>query len=265
MSIELYHAGVSVCSEKVRLVLAERGLDFASHLLDLRAGDQQQPDYVKLNSNAVVPTLVHDGNVLVESNVISEYLAEAFPGPTLTTSDPVSRARMRVWTKQLDESIHQLTSVISFAIGFRHQLLAKPRDEALAVLSKIPDQARRERQIDVYEKGVESAHFVPAVRRFEKMLGDMQAALDRTPWLAGNEMSLADIAFTPYVNRLDQLQMAFMWDGRPKVAQWFETMRARPSYAKAYSGWMAKPVLDTMREKGNEAQPRLKQIVSSIR
>ena len=120
MAIELYHAGMSVCSEKVRIFLAERGHEYISHTLDLRAGDQQKPEYIKLNPNAVVPTIVHDGNVITESNVILEYLAEVLPGPSLTTSSPVSRAGMRVWTKQLDEGIHQLTSVISFAIGFRH-------------------------------------------------------------------------------------------------------------------------------------------------
>ena len=53
MALELYHAGVSVCSEKVRLVLAEKGHGFTSHLLDLRGGDQQKPEYLKLNPNAV--------------------------------------------------------------------------------------------------------------------------------------------------------------------------------------------------------------------
>ncbi len=262
MTIELYHAGVSVCSEKVRIVLNERGQEFVSHQLDLRGGDQQKPDYLKMNPNGVVPTIVHDGTVLVESNVIAEYLAEVLPGPSLTTNDPVSRAHMRVWTKQLDEGIHQLTSVISFAIGFRHQLLAKPRDEALMVLGKIPDPFRRERQIDVYEKGVDSSHFAPAILRFEKMLADMQASLEKGPWLAGKDLSLADIAFTPYVNRLDQLQLAHMWDTRPKVAAWFETMRNRPAVQKAYDGWMVKPVIDTMRDKGAEVTTHVKQILA---
>lgn len=261
MTIELYHAGVSVCSEKVRIVLNERAQEFVSHNLDLRSGDQQKPEYLQLNPNGVVPTIIHDGSVLTESNVIAEYLAEVLPGPSLTTNDPLSRARMRIWTKQLDEGLHQLTSVISFAIGFRHQLLAKPRDEALTVLNKIPDPYRRDRQIDVFEKGVDSAHFAPAIVRFEKMLGDMQTSLETGPWLAGRDMSLADIAFTPYVNRLDQLQLAHMWSKRPKVAVWFETMRNRASVKKAYDGWMVKPVIDTMREKGAEATPRIQQIL----
>ena len=120
--IELYHASMSVCSEKVRMALAEKGLEFKSHFMNLREGHQQTPDYIKLNPNAVVPTLVHDGNVIIESAVINEYIAEVFPGTPLTTSSPVSRARMRVWWKQLDESIHAFTGVISSALAFRYQM-----------------------------------------------------------------------------------------------------------------------------------------------
>ncbi len=262
MTIELHHAGMSVCSEKIRILLAERGRDFVGHMLDLRAGDQQKPEYLKLNPNAVVPTLVHDGAVVIESNIILEYLAEVLPGPSLVTSSPLGRTRMRLWTKQLDETIHQLTSVISFGIGFRYQLLVKPREEALAVLGKIPDPFRRERQIDIYENGVASSHFAPAIRRFDKMLTEMESDLGRERWLAGPEYSLADIAYTPYVNRLDQLQLAHMWDKRPKVAQWFDTVRARPSFAKAYDGFMAKPILDVMREKGEAAKAQVRDILA---
>lgn len=259
--LELYHAGISVCSEKVRILLAERNTPFVSHILDLRAGDQQKPEYLKLNPNAVVPTIVHVGNVVIESNIILEYLAEVLPGPSLVTSSPLGRARMRYWTKQLDESIHQLTSVISFAIGFRYQLLAKPREQALAVLQKIPDPFRRERQIDIYEKGVDSAYFAPAVRRFDKMLADMEKEFTASSWLAGADYSLADIAFTPYVNRLEQLQLSHMWDERPRVAKWFETVRRRPSFAVAYDGFMAKVVLDVMREKGQAAKRQVNAII----
>ncbi len=259
--IELYHAGMSVCSEKVRIQLAERNTSYVSHMLDLRAGDQQKPDYLKLNPNAVVPTIVHDGNVVIESNIILEYLAEVLPGPSLVTSSALGRTRMRYWTKQLDESIHQLTSVISFAIGFRYQLLAKPREEALAVLEKIPDLARRQRQIDIYEKGVESSHFPPAIKRFNKMLADMENDLTASPWLAGANYSLADIAFTPYVHRLKQLQLSHMWGRRPHVTKWLEIVRERPSFAKAYNGFMAQPVLDVMREKGQIATATVKVIL----
>ena len=105
--IALYHNDMSVCAQKVRMALAEKQLPWESHHLDLRAGDQQKPEYVKLNPNAVVPTLVHNGAVFIESTVICEYLDDAYPQPALRPKDPVAGARMRLWTKQLDKAFTQ--------------------------------------------------------------------------------------------------------------------------------------------------------------
>ena len=63
--LTLYHGRTSVCSIKARLALAEKGVAFESRLMTLR-GDQFDPGYMKLNPNAVVPTLVHDGRVVIE-------------------------------------------------------------------------------------------------------------------------------------------------------------------------------------------------------
>src|SRR5688500_20004368 len=117
--IELYHNDMSVCAQKVRFALGEKMLDWKSHHLNLRAGEQQKPEYLKLNPNAVVPTLVDNGTVIIESTVINEYLDDAYPEPRLKPADAVGRARMRLWTKQLNEGVHPATSVVSSTIASR--------------------------------------------------------------------------------------------------------------------------------------------------
>ena len=89
--LDLYHNGVSTCSQKVRMVLAEKALDFVSHLVDLIKGEQHDPAYVKLNPNHVVPTLVHDGAVLIESSLINEYLDDVFPDVPMRPADALGR------------------------------------------------------------------------------------------------------------------------------------------------------------------------------
>ena len=81
--LQFYHHRTSCCAVKSRLCLNEKGLAYEGHVLDLRAGDQFRPDYLKLNPNALVPTLVHDGVPVIESTVINEYLDETFPDPPL--------------------------------------------------------------------------------------------------------------------------------------------------------------------------------------
>jgi glutathione S-transferase len=175
--IALYHNDMSVCAQKVRMALAEKQLPWESHHLDLRAGDQQKPEYVKLNPNAVVPTLVHNSAVLIESTVICEYLDDAYPELAIRPKDPVARARMRLWTKQLDEGVHAATSTISNGIAFRHQKLVWGMEKLEEFHRNMPNAARREQSWENITKGVESRYFADAAKRFDKLLADMEAAL----------------------------------------------------------------------------------------
>src|ERR1700719_387128 len=96
MSFTLYNAPQSTCSQRVRFVLNVKKLEFAEIKLDLLAGDQLKPDYLKLNPNGVVPTLDHDGAIIVDSSVIIEYLDEIAPQPEgFTPQAPAERANMR--------------------------------------------------------------------------------------------------------------------------------------------------------------------------
>ena len=79
--LKLYHNDMSTCSQKVRFLLVEKGLEWEGQELDLRRGDQLQPGFLKINPKGLVPVLIHDGNVVSESNIIIEYLNEAYPEP----------------------------------------------------------------------------------------------------------------------------------------------------------------------------------------
>src|SRR5437870_11472081 len=90
MSFTLYNAPQSTCSQRVRFVLNAKKISFAEIKLDLLAGDQLKPDYLALNPNGVVPTLDHDGAIVIDSSVIIEYLDEVVPTPeSFTPRDPI--------------------------------------------------------------------------------------------------------------------------------------------------------------------------------
>lgn len=231
--LELYHHRTSCCAVKVRLALNEKRLAWTGRLLDLRAGDQFRPDYLKLNPNAVVPTLVHDGVPVIESTVINEYIDEVFPDPPLRPADALGRARMRVWTKWPDEGGHAANGAIGFALSHRHLIKDTSKEAIEAHLDRIPDPARRERQRASIEQGLDAPIVLDAVRRFADLMVRMDRALADGPWLAGDRYSLADIALTPYVTRLDDMGMSGFWNGRwPRVADWYARIRARPSHRR---------------------------------
>ena len=77
--LELYHHNISVCAQKVRLSFYEKGLRWEGRHVDLMTAEQVSPAYLALNPKGVVPTIVHDGNPVIESTIILEYLENAFP------------------------------------------------------------------------------------------------------------------------------------------------------------------------------------------
>ena len=99
----LYHSWSSSASRKVRLCLAEKGLDYDGRVLDLRRFPHHQPWYKALNPSGIVPCLLADGVALVESNLINEYLDEAVPEPPLMPAGPADRHEVRRWSKYVDD------------------------------------------------------------------------------------------------------------------------------------------------------------------
>ena len=110
----------------------------------------------------------------------------------------------------------------------------------------MPDPAYRERQKLSIQHGVAAPHVPPAIANYDRYIGEMEAALAKTPWLAGEMYSLADVAATPYVNRAAMLGMDRLWVGRrPGVEEWFARVKARPSYEATVTKWLT----DTDRER----------------
>jgi glutathione S-transferase len=229
--LELYHSINSVCAQKVRVVLAEKGLEYRDHLMTLR-GDQFDPEYMKLNPNAVVPTLLHDGRPVIESSVILYYLDEAFPQPPLMPRDVQERALVRLYNKLIDEYVHNSCTILTFATAFRPWFAGLTAKQIEKKLAKAPSKQRTEYKRDVALRGLDSKYARDAVAYHRKLLELMDTSLARGPWLAGGTFSLADAAVIPYILRLELLRLHRMWDGLPRIDAWYERMRSRESVKK---------------------------------
>jgi glutathione S-transferase len=261
--LALYHNARSLCAQKARVCLAEKGLTWEDRHLVLRVGTHQQDWYRKLNPRAVVPTLIDGDKVIPESNVILEYLEDAYPEPRLSPRDPYGRAKMRLWTRQLDEDLHDASAaIISFGIAFRHQYLERG-ELGIKMLEQIPNLFKRERRRDVIERGPDSVHFRIAVQRMVQLLDEMEEALARHRWLAGDEYTLADVAFTPYLLRLEHLDLLGMVDARARVADWYKRCQARPSFQEALRKWENPKYLSLMKQRGEQHWPQVRAIMAA--
>lgn len=260
--LELYHSVNSVCAQKVRVALAEKGLAYAEHLLTLQ-GDQFDPAYMKLNPNAVVPTLVHDGQPVIESGVILYYLDEAFPTPPLMPASPLARAKVRLFIKLIDEYVHNSCTILTFATAFRSWFTRLSNEEMEAQLAKSPSKIRAAYKRDVAIHGLDSKFVVDALQHHEKLLTWMDDALRRAPYLCGEAYSLADIAVIPYIVRLDLLRLARLWEKRPAIAAWYERIRARPAYKQEIGERMGEADAAPFKNLQPDPWPKVREILAA--
>jgi len=199
--ITLHHHGSSVCAAKVRLVLAEKSVPWEGIYVDILRGDQFDPAYMKLNPEAVVPTLVHDGKVIVESTVICEYLDEVFPTPALKPDAPERRAATRLWTKAVDEHLHPACAELTFASCHRYIIGRLPPEKLNEFLESTPPISVtadwHARKKEIVRQGMAAPRVERTFRLYDSYLQKMEDTLAQEPWLAGDTLSLADIAMAP--------------------------------------------------------------------
>ncbi len=257
--LELYHFDRSTAAQKVRIALAEKGLEWEGHYINtgFDKRDQHDPDYLKINPRGVVPTLIHDGKVIRESNVILEFLEDVFPEHPLRLADPFERAEMRLWTKKIDEGVHVDSRTVGQCIAMRFGSLEADPAVVKKHYEDMPEVVRRKNDLINNEMGVNSPLLPDAVGTFKTLFHDINSTLADREWLVGNMFSLADISMVVYVNRLTSFQMAPLWDDMVRLKEWNARIMERPSYVTAVTEWG-----DTTSQKridmGNQAFPKIK-------
>ena len=230
--LKLYKYGNSICTQKVFVLLDTKKIDYEPINVDLFKNEQYNPAYLKLNPKGVVPTLIHDGNVVVESTLICEYIDEVYPNPSFTPESPSQKSRMRLWSKIVDEALFAATREISFSAMFREKLKNMTAEQRETRFKNVGDPDRRARNVSCFEYGVESPYVLQGIAAFEKAFKTMEADLaSEGPWLLGRDISLADINLMPFVARLAYLNLLEVWlEERPHVADWWRRVEEYPSF-----------------------------------
>ncbi len=248
--MKLYHNPMSSCSQKVRLVLAEKNLPYESEILDLQKGAQFSEDYLRLNPNAVVPTLTDNRTTLIESTLINEYLDDQYPEHRLTPDTPEQRYQMRLFCRALDDLVHPACAVLTYAIAARPGLLARPASERDALVANIPDPTRRASRQTIIEHGTDCTLFKTSLSTYLTIMDRAEGLLSRQPFIGGDDASLADFALLPYVLRLEQLAMDRAIENRAHLNRWFGAMKARKSFDSAIQSLLPKPAVAAFKAAG---------------
>ena len=265
--LTLYDFGNSVCCQKVRITLREKGLDWESVKVDLFKAEQYEPKYLKLNPKGIVPTLVHDGKAIIESTLICEYLDDTFPEPQLIPADPWLRTRMRLWSKMVDEGLFEGVTEISFSAMFRERMRNMPEEIRERRFRNIGDPRRRDRFMSTYELGVRSPFVIHGIAAYERAFKMLEDTLSETgPWIVGERPSLADINLMPFVARLDYLGLLDLWiKNSPRVMAWWALAREWASFKTGLRDLISEAEFSEMRMHGPKIAPDVAQIISEVR
>jgi glutathione S-transferase len=264
----LYHHGSSVCAAKVRLALAEKNLPWQGRYVDILKGEQFTPEFRRLNPKALVPVLVDDGRVITESTVINEYLEERFPEPTIFPRDPYLRARMRIWTKAVDEYLHPACAALTFITSHRHTVARLGPEKVKEFLDNTPVVSLalqwKEQKRHYVERGFDAPGAAEMIRMYDHYMQKMDEELkEGGPWLLGSQFTAADIALIPYVNRLEMLGLSGLWEhGRlPHLAAWWQRVIARPSFKPQVLDQIPPDLTNDLRTFGPRSWPEVRRIV----
>jgi glutathione S-transferase len=204
--LQLYHSGLTTCSKQVRHCLREKGLKYESKYVELWRYDNLSPDYLKLNPNGVVPTLVHDGTPIINSFCINEYIEDAFPEPPLRPAGATERARMRYWAWTADEIHLQLARLTHARLLHAAVKDLSAQDHAI-MLKSTPVPEKRDRWRVLTQGGYSDEQLKTALDNVLFVFGRMEKELsERGPWLAGHTFSLGDISMLAIVQGVSARQ-----------------------------------------------------------
>jgi glutathione S-transferase len=201
--MKLYNMNLSNFATKSRIAIYDKGIDI--EIVPIPGNNLKSPEYLKINPLGKTPALDADGIIIVESEVINEYLEDKFPNPPLMPRSPEGRARVRQFTR-----FHDLYLEPNLRALFSH-LSPKTRDEKI-----------------VNERLTE----------FNQRLDLLESMLAVGGFAIGPEFTLADCALAPtmfFATALlaDKFGAKPPLEGRPKLAAWWEHVQTRPSVKKA--------------------------------
>jgi glutathione S-transferase len=236
--VHVLHFAGSSCSQKLRIFLNLKGITWESHPVDLHANENFQPWFLGINPRGLVPVLVHDGAVHIESNDIIEYLEKTFPSPKLIPAGHENEVSALL---RHEDDLHLDLRTLSFRFVFNRPGPPKP---AAALASYAANgtgtvQGAKDRDKEVQlafwqraaEEGFPDDRARASAQKFRIEFDALDRRLASQPYLMGNALSVLDIAWFIYAHRLSLGGYPFE-RLHPRVHAWKEKLGAQPEFAK---------------------------------
>ena len=258
--VHLFHYDGAPCAQRVRFALHEKGLvrgrevkfdaadpascrgedgAWVSRRVSLVKKEHMTETYSQIHPNLVVPALVHDGELHLESMDIVAYLDEAFGGdPLVPKHDPVLMADAEALTSQ-GKALHRSIRFVTFRWGLRGlaRLSNKEEQQLRTLLENSEDGENLATFYEGYDnKSISESVYVDHLEKLNAAFAEQEQRLrDGRPFLTGDSLTMADIIWAMKTLRLKECDYPF--DALfPAYAEWFKRIAARPSFQQGVMG-----------------------------
>jgi len=205
--MRLYYHPASTCSRRVRMAAHHLDIKVDLVLVNLFKGEQNAPEFLKLNPNHRVPVLEHDGFVLWESYAIMQYLADMAPGQTIYPVEPHGRADVNRWLFWCGQHFMPGIAMLNWENSIK---------SLAGIGSPDPTEVARGEQLVIEAATVLDAH------------------LSNREWISGTGLSLADFAIAAPL--ADQHNAKFPVTGLPNLQRWFTQVQALDAWKQTEAG-----------------------------
>ena len=231
--LHLWHAPMSSCSQRVRITLAESDKSFSSHVIHLEKDEHASPEYQKIHPKGLVPALVDNGKLFIESIDIIRHIAGH--------DSPLSNVRSQKLLDMADEAQLDL-KLLTFEFLFRGGPAPSP-EEVKVFQKNHKNEWLQQFRVD-FAKGFDPERINDAIARTDAGFQYLDATLsDGRAFLEGDEFTLSDIAWMPNVHRFKLMDWPF--ERTPKLQKWFENISKRESYQEALLKWQPEPAVSS--------------------
>lgn len=233
--LQLYTWDPNSNSGKPIFMLKEKGVEFEYHYIDLLNFEQHAPEYVAINPDGTVPTVIHNGVRMTESTPVCEYIDAAFPGPSLRPDDPLERYRMRWWCWYIDTQFAPALSVLGWHTFMGPMVRKKDPEEIKRLIDRIPLKERRIAWSTAINSTFTEEQLDGARNRVNEGILTMDARLEESPYLAGDTYSVADIVTfaNAYALPISVPQFANE-ENAPHYMAWLRKIYTRPAIKQAF-------------------------------
>lgn len=230
--LHLLNFSQSSCSQKVRILLSEKRLAYESREINLKALEHTTPWYLGINARGVVPVLVDNGEVHVESNDILAYIEERYPSGQSWIPEGEDQVQAAGRLLDLEADLHSHLRAITMGFMAPKKMMAKSEEELEAYLGNGPADPHRKKQVEWWRdfrvNGISQEAAQDAVRAFHAAFSQLEGRLEHRDWLVADHPTIVDIAWFINLHRL--ALTGYPMTEHPRVDAYYRRMLTRPAF-----------------------------------